>query len=161
MSGWRAAGLPAAGVGGEERAGPSPLGEEREEEPPHRNLLSAGSRLLFHSQAKTLINAPAMTQNASRAEKRGDSPSGGAAPARPGQTPPSQEHPPIPSPTPTDPPTLFPTPTHPPPPPRLRGAASDALSRLCLGQTERLRQRWDVFNDSLAQGSAYLFKKWK
>lgn len=33
----------------------------------------------FSTQAKTLINAPAMTQNASRAEKRGDSHSGGGA----------------------------------------------------------------------------------
>jgi len=32
---------------------------------------------------------------------------------------------------------------------------------VCVSQTERLWQRWDVFNGWSSQGSAYRFKKWK
>lgn len=40
--------------------------------------------------------------------------------------------------------SLFPPSQGPPDAPALRGAESDALSRLCVSQTERLRQRWEV-----------------
>lgn len=53
-----------------------------------------------------------------------------------------------------------------PPPPfwgtsRPYGEGSGRLSRFCVSQTERLRQRWERLSDGLAQDSAYLFKKWK
>lgn len=95
--------------------------------------------LACFSTTKTLLNCP---QKAARAGERGVSRRGRRSPGRvahPG--PPSRSLSRIP-------------PCHPCPllsqgqPPRdtpgLRGAESDALSHLCVSQTERLQQRWDV-----------------
>lgn len=111
-------------------------------EPHDGNPPSAWARFFFYSLTNTLVSAPATTHKAPKAGQRNISPRrrrrtgrlsaaappGREQPCRPPLLPSSQRH-------------------HPFQPPRHSkacGARNRGLSRLCVRQTERLRQRWDI-----------------